>query len=440
MNPIDATVSGWLHRPYIDLGPAPQTPPNHTAALEMDCASLFDDLATPWFWSSLNPSFRTVLVADVGLPGLARRSPAELAGQWMSPRWRTLTELVRGFADLDLPTRVKVARMLNRLCFFRLTRDLLPDSVADAAGTSAAAAQLAWCRAIAGYKLWLEDEEPGYSLAEFDRLATTAGSHVMRISAHYQLVVQHVKHHNDVDTAEHWQRRHHTLIEELRPELDEQDYLMAMSRSYRVAGFIPQMRADAAGMVRDMELAQEYALRMDRSTDLNRRYAVEMLYPVQESRIKEALWLRDLDLALARATEHRDAHRLDARVWVHLGNVQVKREEYAEALLTFQEAVRLSPPGGEVGRFMVGQLLEEADRPQEALDAYLGALRVDPLGTASANRALEVAETLGSGVSAWARKVVEAHKDLRARAETARPEGDGAYRDLPAAVAPPVAS
>lgn len=429
---LGVSVSGWLHRPYLDLGPAPAGVPNHTAALLIDCRSLFENEETPWFWSSLNPSFREVLAADVGLAGYDVRTPLDLAPELRTDRWQQLCDLVSGFDGLTTETQVKVARMLNRMCFFSCTRAMIPATAVSRAPQGESASMLAWLRAFAGYKMWLDGDPVDYDLSEFEALAEAAPPGLAKINPLYQMVVQNVKVKGDLGATEYWQERHAAAIEAARKDLDEHDYLMALSRSHRVAGFIPQMKRDEAGTVREMDLAEEYARRMDFGTELQRAYAKELAYPVGESRVKEALWIGDLDLALQRATAHRDAHLLDARVWVQCGEVHVQRDELEEALRCFQEGIRLSPPGGEVARFLAGQCHEQLGDPNAALDCYLGALRVDPLGIGSAEGALRVAEQLGSGVLTWTRETLHRLEELSAQHEDT--DGAYSYRNLPAPI------
>jgi tetratricopeptide (TPR) repeat protein len=209
---------------------------------------------------------------------------------------------------------------------------------------------------------------------------------------------------------------------------------MAMSRSYRVAGFIPQMKRDKEGTVRDMDLAEKYAREMDFGTELQRAYAKELLYPVLESRIKEALWIGDLDLALSRAIMHRDNHPLDSRVWVHTAETHLQRDEIPEALTCFLEAARLAPPGGEVARFMAGQCYEELDELPSALDSYLAALQIDPLGISAAEGIVRVSEQLGSKVHGWATEVLERLTRMQDD-DSDEPVSNDAYQRLPAPTA-----
>lgn len=428
MSYLGVSVSSWLHRPYLDLGSAPEGVPNHTAALLIDCRSVFDGEETPWFWSSLNPSFREVLIADTGLAAYNVQTPLDLSKELRTDRWQELCDLVGDFSGLRPYIQVKVARILNRMCFFSLTRALIAADTVNRAHQAESVSMLAWLRAFAGYKIWLDGGDTDYDLTEFEELSKVAPVGLAKINPLYQMVVQNVKHGGDLGATEYWQEKHAVAIEEARPDLDRHDYLMAISRSHRVAGFIPQMKRDKVGTVREMDLAEDYARQMDFGTALQRAYAKELMYPVGESRVKEALWIGDLDLALRRAIRQRDAHLLDARVWVQCGEVYVAREELEEALECFREGIRLSPPGGDTARFMAGQCLEYLGDLNAALDAYLGALRIDPLGISSAEAALRVSAELGSGVQAWTSEVLRRLEELSGQVT---PASGNSYRNLP---------
>lgn len=141
---------------------------------------------------------------------------------------------------------------------------------------------------------------------------------------------------------------------------------------------------------------------MDYGSEMQRAYARELQYPCRESRIKEALWLGDLDLALERATAHCAITPTDARVWIQIGEVQVERDDLEGALTSYLTAARFSPPGGEIAKYMAGQCYEQLGAPDAALDSYLSSLRIDPLGVSSAEKAQQVAKELGSPIEAWA--------------------------------------
>lgn len=242
------------------------------------------------------------------------------------------------------------------------------------------------------------------------------------------MVAQNVKHANDPAAVEHWQALHLRAIESSRESLSEFTYLLLMSRFHRVGGFLPQMRRDKEGVVREMELAEQFARSLPKPDEAHRIAADEMLYPVLESRTK-ALWLGDLDLALDRARKLLELSPNDPRASLHLGQVLLECDQVDEALQAYRKAARFAPPGREIALFMAGQCYEALDDLDSACDAYIAALHSDPLGIASAERLEEVAQQLGyTQVLRWARLLLE---DLRKRQESVPPPRAEPYKSLP---------
>src|SRR5215207_7810388 len=223
MPDFTATLASWLNRPYLDLGAAPDGVPNHTAALVVDCRSLFGGEDTPWFWSSLNASFREALVAHTGLHEYGVADPRQLPSGLRTGNWQQLCDHLTAFSGLDTAMQVKVAHLLNRMTLFSFTRQLIPADAGEHAPEGPDHAALAWLRAMAGYRMRMEAIESDYTLAEFEQIALAAPAGLGRINPLYQLVVQNVKSHNDLAATEYWQHRHHSAILEARDDLDNYD-------------------------------------------------------------------------------------------------------------------------------------------------------------------------------------------------------------------------
>lgn len=403
-----ATFTRWLFRAYLDLGAVPREAPHHLHGLDFGIRALAENRPYPRIQSALNPSFRGVLLAQTGLHSYAVDDPRSLPESLRTDRWRTLCEQVRGFDDLAPVQQARVAWLLGKLCLQDFVLALVPASAALRIASDNEQASLAYMRAYSRCRLNIDDPSRDYSIAEFEEIANQAPPGVARVDAHYQMVSQNVKHRGNLEAAEHWQERHRLAIEESRPELDDFTYTLMMSRYYRVGGFLPQMRRDVAGVVREMDLAEEYAKRLPRRTEVERIAADEMLYPVYESRTKEALWLDDLDLAEERALKTVALSPYDVRAWLHLGQVYCTRDDAARALGAYRRAIRLAPPGREIAYFMAGQCLEMLGDPESACDAYLSSLECDPGGISAAESLVDVAERLGdTAVARWARARVE---------------------------------
>jgi tetratricopeptide (TPR) repeat protein len=151
-----------------------------------------------------------------------------------------------------------------------------------------------------------------------------------------------------------------------------------VSRFYRAAAFVPQRRGDHAEVVRMMDQAEHFALALRPTTEAQKLLQLENLYPVMESRAKEALWLGDLDLALTRAERLVELDPFDSRVWLELGQVRLERNEWAAAAEAYAVAATLGPPSSAVGRHMAGVCFRHLGQPLLATFFFKAAIDVDP--------------------------------------------------------------
>jgi hypothetical protein len=129
-----------------------------------------------------------------------------------------------------------------------------------------------------------------------------------------------------------------------------------------------------------MDLAEQYARGLKPETSAQELLYLENLHPVMESRTKEALWLGDHDLALARALEVTRLDPYDSKAWVELGQVRRIRKELPLAAEAYTLAGMLGPPASAIGRHMAGVCYR--DLGQHTLAAFFSkeTLEIDPLG------------------------------------------------------------
>jgi tetratricopeptide (TPR) repeat protein len=419
----------WLYRPYVDLGPHPSRPPHHVLGIDFAYRSLAEERDLPRLQASLNPSFRTVLIEQGQLDAYDVASPQALPPELRTERWDALCGWVEHFPDLGQKAQVRVVWLLAKMCFFGEVTRLLPDSVLNDAALSPNHASLAYVRSWSRFRMQLDDPHQPYSIAEFERIANEAPPGIAQIDAHYQLVSQSAKYAGDLAATEYWQVKHRESIERWRADSDEFHYKLLMSRFHRIGGFIPQMRRDGPETVQEMQLAEDYARAMPRPDEMHSIGADEMLYPVLESRIKEALWVGDPDQARRRAIEITELAPHDPRAWLHRGQVHVETGEIEAALRAYQHAGRYSPPGREVAYFMVGQCQEKMGDIESACDSYTASLQADPYAISSAEALETVAGKLGAtSICDWARQRCEV---LRASAPTIVNPPVEPYRTFP---------
>jgi tetratricopeptide (TPR) repeat protein len=436
MSRIGSTHSSWLYRPFLDLGPMPDGSPSCTVALEVDRRSLVEERHYPYFPQTIHHSFRDELIQDSGLAEYDVQNPLHLNSDLRTDHWRLLCEYAENFAYLRAEVQLRVVRVLTRLGLFRYVRSLVPADVYTRVDDDDHLAGMAFLRAWAGYLLQDGGLASEYDPKEFERVASAAPAGLWKIASCYSLVRTSVKEKADLLATEHWQALHEKAIREVGSALDRQDYLLAVSRFHRVGAFIPQMRRDAAETVRQMDLAEDYARQADFGEGIQRDYAEEIIQPVRQSRIKEAIWLGDLDTALARALAYRDVCRLDVYGWMFCGDVYLRRDDAENALCAYQEAVRLAPPCAGLLHFMVASRFEKLGEMGSALDHYLASLRSDHLAISSAEGALRLADRLGSPVRTWVQLHLQKLTEMR---ELSPIPKERAYRHFPAPSSSPEA-
>lgn len=430
---LNHSFTRWLFRPYLDLEPAVPRGPYHLAGIDYFFRSLVEDRQYPHIQACFNPSFRKVLLRDIGLVDYDIATPLDLPEPLHSERWRVLCESIRSFDSLPCRSQVRLAWTLSKMCFQSVAADLVPPVCVERIAESDERAGLAFVRCYSRYRMNVDDISSPYSIDEFKKIATEAPPGINLIDASYQVVVQNVKHAANLPEVELWQGRHREAIERSRPVLDEFTYLFVMSRFHRVGGFIPQLQRRRKELVEEMDLSEKYALALPQPDEVYRVAAEEVLYPVLESRTKEALWLEDKELALARVQRAVELSPNDSRAWLQLGQVQIERDEPEAALAAYRRAARLAPPGREIALFMAGQCLEVLDDLDSACDAYLGALQADPLGISAAEQLEAVATQLGHDtIVRWVRPHLEQLRTLQA--QVVQPHA-WPYKHLP----PPVA-
>jgi tetratricopeptide (TPR) repeat protein len=178
------------------------------------------------------------------------------------------------------------------------------------------------------------------------------------------------------------------------------------------------------------KLKSRISRKADFGEQTQRDYAQQMIiYPVLQSRVKEAIWLGDLDTALARALAYRDSCRLDVYGWMSCGDVYLKQGDTQNALCAYQEALRLAPPGASLLHFMVASCFENLGETDSALEHYLASLRFDHLAISSAEGALRLADRPGAPVRTW----VQLHLQKLNEVRESRPlPKEPAYRHFPA--------
>jgi tetratricopeptide (TPR) repeat protein len=378
-------------------------------------------------------SFRDRLLDVNGLAPYRVSDPRQLNPELRTCRWQQLCDHLDAYAGLPPRTQSRVLRLLTKLGLHSCVLELAPETTAaEEMSASVQAAEFGYCRALASF-LVAVDEGVAWDPQPFETIArhAPAGSPV-RIRALNHLVVQHAKKGADVATVEHWLTRHRDEIEQARASLGEVNYVQQTSRHHRAAGFLPQMRGDRDGVVREMDHAETYAEKMPRDTPEMVVVADELMFACLESRIKEALWLGDLHLAESRARRLVTLDPLDPVTHCHLGLVLLEQGRVPEALVAYLAAARVPTAKAAEAWFMAGQCYEELEQASPACDAYLISLHLDPLGIAAAERLVDVSTPVHIALTTWAETRLARLRDLQQAAIS--PHQPAPYQQYPARV------
>ena len=420
----DAGLKAWLYRPYIDLGAGGADGNIHVQGTIFAKRALLERKPYPRIHGLINPSFRRAVVREARLPAYTVADPLQLPEELRTEGWRALCHALENFSAIEPEERVTALWLLHRMCLHGAILHHAPNPPDQDVRRSEAYASIAYMRGLAHFA-FANDGAAELDTSELERVAKLAppGSWA-QTEATYHLAAAAAKLRYDPQRLRHWSAEHRRSID--AAHADEHTFNKLMSRFHRMYAFVPQFERDWAGMTAEMDLAEAYAEKMNGDTPETRLERMTLGLAICESRTKELLVLRDLDRAesWARRAVERCPH--DPRGWLELGQVLIERDKVEEALAAYREAVRFGPPGTEIAWFMAGQCCEALDDPEQAADAYLAALDVDPLAISAAQRLAELAPGLDPIIGQWAQarvqdlQIMEA-ASLKPRSEDVRP-------------------
>jgi len=294
-----------------------------------------------------------------------------------------MCEALDHWPELTTDQQCRLVLLLHSLCFYSLISSRIPDISEGEIATDADRAELAYRRASVRYVLSLPDRVADYGhadLSQLERIATTAlPDQLISLNAAMKILVHKAKIGTSVEELVEWQACSERILEVVLTKSDDFTCALLQSRFWRSAAFVPQRRGDRAEVVRMMELAEQYALAMAPVDEAQELLRLENLHPLMESRTKEALWLGDLDLALARAQRVIDVDPYESRAWLELGQVQLHRNEYSGAAEAYAVAATLGPPSSAVGRHMAGLCFRHLGQPLLAAFFFKAAIEIDSL-------------------------------------------------------------
>ena len=330
------------------------------------------------------PAFRVQLAEEAGGPPYALSDPRALPEELRSDRWRELCAAVDGWSGLSGSRKCRLAALLHAMCLYRPLVELMPDTSFEADRTDPYAVELAYWRASAKFMRGLPNRIADYEhadLSAFKEIALNAGDAALAaFNATAMVFVHTAKTGGALPDLAEWGKRFVDAHVRVTAGADEFTKQLLTSRLHRGTGFLPQRRGDRSEVVRTMDLAEQHALNIRPTTPAQELLYRENLHAVMESRTKEALWLGDKDLALARALKVIEVDPCDSKAQAELGEVHYLRGEWHEAAQAYAVAAMLGPPASAVGRHMAGVCFRELGQDLIAAFFFKETLEVDALG------------------------------------------------------------
>lgn len=376
-----------LLRPFVDLEPC-RRGPLYARGLQQYWTA-FIDPARPRFvlQRTLPRTFRTEFLREAGLLAYRGDDPREVGAGLRSARWNVICEALDTWAELTPDRRCRLVLLLHALCFYSLITHLVPDGSRARISGGADQAELAYWRASARYVLGLPDRVANYvnaDLSEFEHIvATVPPDESVAFNAALKVFTHKAKAGAPADELVVWRTRTERRLDLVAAKVG--DFLQGLlcSRFWRAAAFIPQREGTRRELVRMMDLAEHHARAMVPAGDAQELLYFENLHPMMESRVKEALWLGDFDLALERALYVVGLDTYDSRAWLELGQVRLRRKEPALAAEAYAVAAMLGHPSTAIARHMAGLCFRDLAQPLLAAFFFNAALDIDPRATSS---------------------------------------------------------
>lgn len=399
MSLLNQSFVTWINQPLLNLGNS-NGGPWHLYKIEQSYRNLVEgnkNLVNPV--TIVHPSsFRDSLIRESRLFEYQVCNPLQLADELRTERWNVLCDYVSRYPELDLITQDQVIALLSSLCLYEAVLEYIPDISESEINNNNILANLAFAKAIS--KLMLRSDAGGSeNVQDLEKIAHHAPlGTVTRFNAAGELLALSAKVFGDFQATEYWSRFFSEALSHLKPSLTTFQQKRLTSVYHRAAVFIPFLQGNKEAVVREMDFCQSLAeeLMGESQNEIEQRFAHENLSTVFESRLKEALWLGELDLAEHRAKKNVAMEPLYSRYHLQLGEVLLKLGKFEEASKVYRRAARLGPPGTAIAWFMAGQCHEQLGELETACDCYSASVEKDHLAISAVEKLNQLGQSLGN--------------------------------------------
>jgi tetratricopeptide (TPR) repeat protein len=392
---LDSSPIAWLNRPYFDLGPS-NSASMHLSGIEISYYSLVDNVFYVGLQATLPASFRKRLLQETGMTEYQIDNPSQLPIELRTERWQKLCDYLSHYQELEPVTQLQVLDLLKRLCLYQVILEYVPEMSDLEIANSPVIANLAYRRVLSMMMLGFESGTFDY-LDEFERIANYAPSgSLAKINAILQLIVQYAKDLNNLKKTEFLLEMAAQEVQNAKPLVSNFIYNLLMSIYYRAIALVAVRRGNKDQVTRYMDESEFYAANLTGDDEWQQIVIEENRNIILESRTKEALWLRDLDLAHERSQQLVQRDPFDPKYYVELGEILIKQGKFEDAAKTYRSAIRLGPPYTSIALYMAGQCYQALGELDMACDFYLASLKLDPVAICAVERLADLAPRLGN--------------------------------------------
>lgn len=382
-----------LHRPMIDLGEIDESSATlPIIALDYDKRALLEGRDYPHLHVISGAYTRTLLVQHLGLPSFDVDRPEDLPVEHRTEAWQKLVRNVEAFSDLDIAVQLRTLALLRRLCFYPSILQLTA-GITKTDPQNNQEAMLLYEHVLARYILGIDglveyDTNLAIAAAKKAPIGSEAAAHLWYISCQ-----QYVKYERNTDRLLSALKQYKAAVHALKGKIPDNVYLEFKSRYHRFAVFSPQLQRDHEGMSAQMRLAEECAesIAVEEGNPISQVVKESVLFPLLESRIKEAMIREQWGLAQARAERLIAISPYSSMAHMHYAQVLAETEQYSKAGQEYLISGKLHPMKAEIAYFMAGQCEQQEGRIEQALAYYFESLKYDSYGVSTIECIIEIA-------------------------------------------------
>jgi tetratricopeptide (TPR) repeat protein len=387
---------GWRSasflRIYTDLDTGTVSP-IHAQGVAHSFIELLTDASETVSFQNNAPSFlRRILARETREEGIDVVSPQIAALGRPSPMWRKLIEWLDGWDDLDELKRIRVARLVNRMGFYKFNYEFLTEERVSRVRDQTLRSDLVSLRGVAAFKCGLSLASVEHQLAE--SAAIGSGIPAVRAAAEIYLAVHHAKISKNRDELARWASlARQTFLEYIQTSAGANDTLFR-SIFFRGFAYVPFLNKDGTRATSMLDEAENAAHEAVASTAINTIASRENLFAVTETRIQEARALGERELAVDRSRQLVELDPLDPRSHIHLGETLLEQAGSEAALGAFLKAASVGAPHTPRALSLAANCWERMGEKQEALEYHVAALDIEPCAVMTLFRVHKLAKEL----------------------------------------------